>query len=45
MAKKKLDWKKLALYGGGALFVLWLLRKPASKARTPKRNKLQLKSP
>lgn len=30
MAKKKLDWKKLALYGGGALLVLWLLRKPAS---------------
>lgn len=33
MAKKKLDWKTLALYGGGGLFVLWLLKKPANAGK------------
>ena len=32
MAKKKLDWKKVALYGGGGLFVLWLLKRSAGAA-------------
>jgi hypothetical protein len=35
--KKKLDWKQIALWGGGGLFILWLLKGSADAAAPKKK--------